>query len=152
MRYARLSIECRDAYFREEGVDVARDEQPDAHLAPFSCDGFAQITFLLPSLPKRSVRPGVEAVVDDEARQSDAITAKAQEWKDGIPPPKEYDHDGIGAIEQILETLDLRAVEAWEIALDKSAEYQITLPRSPMPAPEQEPPAADVGAVTLQPV
>ena len=46
---------------------------------------------------------------------------------------------GIGAIEQSFEPVDLRVVEAGEITLGKSAEDEITLLCSAMPAPEQQP-------------
>jgi hypothetical protein len=35
-------LECCDAYFREEGINVTRDEQPDAHLSPIRLTAFDQ--------------------------------------------------------------------------------------------------------------
>ena len=62
---------------------------------------------------------------------------------------RDADHDpveqvGISTIEQSFEPLDLRDVEVSQMGLGKSAKYEIALLRSAIPAPEQQPPAADV--------
>jgi hypothetical protein len=57
---------------------------------------------------------------------------------------------GISAIQQRFEPLDLRGVEACEISLREPAEYEVTLLRSPMPAPEQQPPASDFSMLPLR--
>ena len=44
----------------------------------------------------------------------------------------------IGAIEQSFETLQLRAVQVSDMGLGKSAEYEVALLRSAMPAAEQD--------------
>jgi hypothetical protein len=57
---------------------------------------------------------------------------------------------GVGAVEQGFEAVELRTVEAREISLSKSAEYEIALLRSTMPAPEQDSPAANLEVVLRQ--
>ena len=53
----------------------------------------------------------------------------------------------IGALEQSLETVELRAVEICEMDIGKSAENEVALLRPAMPAPEQQPPASDISII-----
>jgi hypothetical protein len=53
----------------------------------------------------------------------------------------------IGALEQSLETVELRAVEICEMDIGKSAENEIALLRPAMPAAEQQSPAPDVSVI-----
>ena len=50
----------------------------------------------------------------------------------------------IGALEQSLETVELRAVEICEMDIGKPAKNEVALLRPAMPAPKQEAPAADI--------
>ena len=51
---------------------------------------------------------------------------------------------GVGAIEQSLETLQLRAVQVGEMGIGKSAENEVAFLRAAMPGPEQKTPAAGI--------
>jgi hypothetical protein len=53
----------------------------------------------------------------------------------------------IGALEQSLETVELRAVEICEMDIGKSTENEVALLRPAVPAPEQQPPASDVSII-----
>jgi len=50
----------------------------------------------------------------------------------------------IGALEQGLETVELRAVEICEIDIGKPAKNEVAFLRPAMPAPKQEAPVADI--------
>jgi hypothetical protein len=53
----------------------------------------------------------------------------------------------IGALEQSLETVELRAVEICEMDIGKSAKNEVALLRPAMPAPEQQPLASDISII-----
>jgi len=56
---------------------------------------------------------------------------------------------GVGAIEQRFEPVKLDPVQALEVLLGKRAEDQVALLRPAMPAPEKQPPAADIEMFAL---
>jgi hypothetical protein len=57
---------------------------------------------------------------------------------------------GVGTIEQGFETRQLSAVQVGEVGLGKSAENEIAFLRAAMPAPEQQPPAAEIQTMILR--
>src|SRR5262245_11522472 len=56
----------------------------------------------------------------------------------------------VGAIEQRFELVELGAVQALETFISEHAENHVVLLRSAMPAPEQQPPAADIKAFVVR--
>ena len=86
-------------------------------------------------------------VPGEGSQQAHHIVLIFLRWRDADHDPVEQ--IGISTIEQSFKSLDLRDVEVGQMGLGKSAKYEIALLRSPMPAPEQQPPASDVLMIVL---
>jgi hypothetical protein len=65
-------------------------------------------------------------------------------WRRRAAAENPIEQIGVGTIEQRFEPVELGPVQAVEGLLRERAEDEVTLLRPAMPAPEQQPPAADI--------
>jgi hypothetical protein len=75
-------------------------------------------------------------------QQAHHIVVVLSRWREALDDPA--GQIGVGAIEQSLETLQLRAVRVSELGIGKSAENEVAFLRAAMPGPEQQTPAAGI--------